>query len=304
MISTRNPTTLPSLAVAFSGAIWGLYWIPVRYLELGGIPPYWTTLFSFGIVGVVSSCIFARQWVKFRRLPWPALGIGLITGLSVVFYVTALVYTEVVKTLLLFYLLPVWSTILGKFMLKEVITWQRIAALILGIAGLLVILDYSAGYPKPSNVGDWLAIGSGLLWAWASILIRRTTSVSAWEQVGGFYIGGALTSLLAVIVPIGVFSDSPTPDNLIESAGWLLIFIGVYLPSMFLIFWGTQRLSPARAGILLMTEIIFGVISAAFMSGEYFGWLRFVGVLLIVGSAVVELTGKVESNDGKNGDSP
>ena len=291
---------LPSIAVAVSGAIWGLYWIPIRELDVSGVPPHWTTLFSFGSIGVLAAGAFIVQWYRTGRIPWSAISTGLISGLAVICYATALVLTDVVKTILLFYLLPVWSTLLGKLILKEKITWQRLSAVVLGLVGLAVILDASGGIPKPSNAGDWLALSSGLLWSWASIKIRQDDKVTAWEQVGAFYIGGGLTSLVVIALPFGIFGASPDYDSIIRSTPWLLIFVGVYLPSMFLIFWGTQRLSPARSGILLMTEIIFGIASAALLTDEAFGWKQIIGVVLITSAALVELSGKIEmKNDNE-----
>jgi drug/metabolite transporter (DMT)-like permease len=41
-----------------------------------------------------------------------------------------------------------------------------------------------------------------------------------------------------------------------------------WLPAQFLLFWGVRRISPVRTGILLMTELISGVATAAWFSGD------------------------------------
>ena len=177
----RNPTLMPSLAIAGVGVIWGLYWIPIRALDEGGIPPSWTSLITFSIVGIVSLIALATQRVQTRRLHWSIILTGLMTGICVVFYAVALIMTEVVKVVLLFYLTPVWSTILGRILLRERITPFRLAAVVMGLTGLVVILGIESGIPKISNLGDFLALLSGLLWSYATVRVRRDPEAKVWE---------------------------------------------------------------------------------------------------------------------------
>ena len=284
---------LPSIAVAMSGALWGLYWIPIRQLDAGGIPASWTSFITFGFVGLLSLAAFARQWSKTGRFPRSIILTGLLSGTSVVFYAVALGLTEVIKTVLLFYLTPIWSTILGKFLLGEKINAFRIVAVIFGLTGLAVILGIADGIPRLSNLGDLLALLSGMVWAYATVRIREDSSAAVWEQVCAFYIGGAIAALVFVVVPIQGLDKPPTFDAVIQSFFWLGIFTIAFLPSMFLVFWGAKLLSPARVGILLMTEIIFGVSSAAMLSGEPFGWNQVIGITLIFSAAVIDVSDRL-----------
>ena len=63
------------------------------------------------------------------------------------------------------------------------------------------------------------------------------------------------------------------------------------LPMIWLTIWPATLLSPARVGLLLMTEVVVGLASAAVFSGEPFGWRESLGAALIVGAAVLELSG-------------
>ena len=284
---------MPSLAIAGVGVIWGLYWIPIRALDEGGIPPSWTSLITFSIVGIVSLIALATQRIQTGRLHWSIILTGLMTGICVVFYAVALIMTEVVKVVLLFYLTPVWSTILGRILLRERITPFRLAAVVMGLTGLVVILGIESGVPKISNLGDFLALLSGLLWSYATVRVRRDPEAKVWEQVSAFYIGGALASAVFVLLPIYGLNNPPSMEAIQQSMVWLIVFTIAYLPSMFLLFWGAQLLSPARVGILLMTEIVFGVASASLLSGEPFGWTHAIGVVLIIGAAVTDVSDRL-----------
>ncbi len=236
---------------------------------------------------------FLVQWQKTARLPWAVLLTGLLSGTCVIFYAVALVITEVVKTVLLFYLTPVWSTILGRIFLSEKITLFRICSVVLGLAGLFVILGLADGLPRLANLGDLLALASGVLWAYATVRIRDDENAAVWEQVGGFYIGGAIASVFFIFLPVHGLDQVPSMNAVLASSFWLIIFIVAYLPSLFLVFWAAQIISPARVGILMMSEIIFGVTSAAWLSGEPFGWTQIIGITLIFSAAIVDISDKV-----------
>ena len=63
----------------------------------------------------------------------------------------------------------------------------------------------------------------------------------------------------------------------------------IMVPANLLVLWAAARLEPARVGILLMMEVVVGVISAAALSGEPFGWIEAIGATLIVAAGVIEV---------------
>ena len=79
----------------------------------------------------------------------------------------------------------------------------------------------------------------------------------------------------------------PTPQAigaawpLVAAIAWL-----AWLPSQFLLFWGVRRISPVRTGILLMTELVSGVATAAWLSGDPISWQQAVGGALISGGGI------------------
>jgi drug/metabolite transporter (DMT)-like permease len=58
---------------------------------------------------------------------------------------------------------------------------------------------------------------------------------------------------------------------------------------IFLTIWPATLLTPARVGLLLMSEVVVGLISAAVFSGEPFGLREATGAVLIVSAAVLEI---------------
>lgn len=286
----RDTVLAPSIAVAASGAIWGMYWIPVRQLDQIGMTPIWTSFIAFGITGLIFLVFFVNQWLKTGRLPWGVFVTGLVIGGAIVLYAVALVLTEVIKAVLLCYLMPVWSTIFGRFMLKEPITPYRVIAVIAGLGGAAVILGITDGIPNISNIGDLVALAAGILWAYGAIRIKADEQATVWEQVGAFYIGSSIFAFVFILFPVQNLAPPLDIGTLVDSLFWMFVLVAVYLPSMFLIFWANQIMSPARVGILLMTEIVFGVLSAALYAGEPIGWIHVIGTVLIIGAGVIDVS--------------
>ncbi len=280
---------MPSIAVAASAAIWGLFWIPVRHLNSVGISAAWTSLFALGLAGIVFLLLFSVRCLKTRHLPWSVLATGLIGGGYFVLYTCSLVLTEVVKAILLIYLTPIWSIMLSKLMLNEKITPYRVISIFCGIAGVIVLLDILGGDLRWTKIGDLMALAAGFLWSLATVRIRKSHEVPVWQQVGAFYIGGALIAALIIIFPFQGLEKIPDFGALADSVLWFAIFLFFFVAAVYMILWGTQRLSPTRVGLLSMTEVVFGVTSAAILAGETFGWTQVAGVILILSAAFIDV---------------
>lgn len=284
----RHPDLLPSIVVALIGASWGVFWLPMRLLDEIGLGGAWASLAVFATAMVLLLPVIIARWRRLVAGGVSLLLTGMIIGAAFALYATALVLTEVVYTILLFYLTPVWGTLLGRIMLGEKITRGRSLALILGVAGLFVILGFDRGLPLPRNIGDWMALLSGIGWAYGSLRVYRDETASAWESTTTFFAGGLLITLLAVLIPIGV--TTPSSESLVAATPWLFLLVAAYLvPSMLVLLWAASRLSPGRVGLLLMGEVIVGVISAALLTDEPFAGREFIGTILIVSAGIIEV---------------
>ncbi len=108
-----KPDTLAKIAVAYSGFVWGLFWIPVRALDAAGVNGLWGLLVFYLVPGLLILPVLAVRWRQTLRGGWWLLLIGLATSVPLVCYSLAVLYTDVIRAMLLFYLTPVWSTVLG-----------------------------------------------------------------------------------------------------------------------------------------------------------------------------------------------
>ena len=275
------------LACLYAGAVWGLFWIPLRALEEAGLHGLWITVVYFLVPTVCLVPVALWRWRHVRKGGLQLQLTAMISGGALLLYSTSIIYTDVVRAMLLFYLTPVWATILARLVLGDAITPTRIAAMMLAIVGMLTIFGLGARFPIPQNAGDWLGLGSGFLWAIAMVRIRMVESHSAIELTVGFFQWSLIFSAGAAFLLAP--GHLPSVGQILPALPLLLVFMALLvLPGTYASLWGPKFLSPGVVGLLFMTEIVVGAICVALLAGEPFGIREVTGVILIAGASMLE----------------
>ena len=257
---SSNFESRAKLACLYAGGVWGLFWIPLRALEKEGINGLWVTVVYF-LVPTIFLLPVGILRLKYLKLGGFNLQLtGMLSGGALMLYATSIVYTDVVRAMLLFYLTPVWGTILGRLYLNEDITPLRIFSMIIAIAGMLTIFGLGVKFPIPQNIGDWMGVASGLLWAVASTRIRLNQNASAIDMTLGFFFWATVFSILIAMALAPNFI--PIASQVLPALPILLIFVTLFiLPGTLATLWGPKFLNPGLVGLLFMTEIVVGSIS-------------------------------------------
>jgi len=275
------------LACLYAGAVWGLFWIPLRALEDAGIHGLWITVVYFLIPTICLTPVTLKRWKHVKKGGLSLQLTAMLSGGALLLYSTSIVYTDVVRAMLLFYLTPIWATILARIFLNDAITPSRILAMAMAILGMLTIFGLGARFPIPQNIGDWLGIASGVLWAIAMVRLRMSESHSAIELTAGFFQWSLIFSASAAFLLAPAYI--PKVEQALPALPLLLIFMALLvLPGTYASLWGPKYLSPGIVGLLFMTEIVVGAISVALLAGEPFGIRELTGVLLIAGASMLE----------------
>ena len=274
-------------ACLYAGAVWGLFWIPLRELEDAGFQGLWITVVYFLIPALCLIPVTIWRWKYVKRGGFQLQLTAIISGGALLLYSTSIVYTDVVRAILLFYLTPVWGIILGRIFLGDKISTPRVIAMILAIIGMLTIFGLGAKFPLPQNLGDWLGLCSGFMWAVAMVLINKNKNHSTIELTVGFFQWSLILSLFAAVL---LSPDSlPSFDKIVPVIPLMLTFmVLLILPGTYASLWGPKYLNPGVVGLLFMTEIVVGAISVAILAGEPFGIREITGVLFIAGASMLE----------------
>jgi len=289
----------PEIVVAIASAAWGLFWIPLRAFEQYGLGPAWAILTQF-IVPLAFLAPFAVfRW--FRRQP---TGIqqyrtGLLIGTAVALYLGSLLLTDVARALILFYAMPAWGTILEVGLMKRSLTRWRAISLLLSLSGMLIILGLGSPLSFSMNLGDLMALLSGMLFAYGAMRVRQAPETSVFEQILAFFLYGSIAALVLAMLPLAALGQPPSLGQLITLAPWLvLVAAGFLIPVMWGIYWGSRNVDPGRLGILLQIEAVVGIGSAAILAGEPFGVRQGVGAVLVISAGLVEVFGNRISRTG------
>lgn len=294
-MTPKDPQMAASVGLVIGGALWGLYWLPLRFMTEQGLPGAWAGLYLYLWCAVVLAALVLTGRFRVSRWSRDLVICGVATGAAFSLYSTSLVFTDVVRSILLFYLTPIWGTVLGRMFLKEAVTPKRLVALALAVAGLLVVLGLGDGWPLPRNIGDWMALGAGMSWAYGTLRVYQMREATTFDQISGFILGALLVTGVAMFVAPGVLASGTDVGQIVKAAPWGVLMVIYVLPMLFLTIAPARLLTPGRVGILLMSEVLVGVGSAAIWSGEPFGWREALGSALIIGAAVVEVSGSREA---------
>lgn len=278
-----------SLALFFAASAWGLYWFPLREMEKVGITGTWgVAYFNLFPALVLLPYIFwnGRTQLLHKR---KVLAIAIASGIGLGFYATSMVLSSVVRATFLFYLMPVWATIIGAFWLNERLTKGRYFAIGGGLLGLWLLLSGSSTTDFPLNIGDLFAVLAGFLWGLGAASMKR------WPEAP-VAATSAAQFLIAVIFCMGLgvfaFPDSlPTMPQL--KAAFPLSFGAstlILLPSIFVIFWASRIVFPGRGGILMMSEVMVAILSASILlPEETLSFQQWIGGATILFACVIEV---------------
>ncbi len=286
-----NGGWMPSLIIAGAAAFWGLYWIPLRETEALGVPPLWSVaLFNMPLV-FVSGVVFLWFYRSNRRLLGQIVLAGVLAGAGLALYGMGLMLTTVVRATLLFYLTPVWGTLIGIIVLGERPGLRRWFALTLGIGGLILTIGLT---PDDLNLvfgaGEAVGLASGLVWAAAATVIRRSEGL---PSTGLAFFQFATAFIVTSVFAISMGEGFVTAEIIATALNWYLIIgASVMLATIYVIFGVIGQVSPGRSGLLMMTEVVVAVFSAAILlPEEALSMWEWIGAALIISAGIVEVTG-------------
>jgi drug/metabolite transporter (DMT)-like permease len=289
MISNSSSDKTLSIALALSAGVWGLYWYPLRTIENAGIAGSWSVVF-FNACPLILLCpLLLFQLRKLIGILGPTLLAASMIGLAFALYANGLVETTIVRATMLFYLTPVWSTLIGVIWLSEPLTRARIIAIGVAFLGLFLLLSNGDSSDHPLNRGDLYSLLSGIFWAIGVATLNRWSNIPILPLATFIFFS---TTILSAIFA-GVVQADPLPDLImIKTAFPTAAFwsICIFLPCFCIIFRVSQILFPGRVGILTMSEVVVAVISASiFVPEESMLLMQWVGATAIVLAGLIEV---------------
>tara|TARA_Y100001949_G_scaffold4859_1_gene3744 strand:+ start:980 stop:1810 length:831 start_codon:yes stop_codon:yes gene_type:complete len=267
-----------------AATLWGLYWIPLRYLENSGISGLWASLLIYAVAFFFVFPRFFKLRADFYASKTLYILLAIFAGWTNLTFVLALLEGEVVRVMILFYLSPVWATLLAFFILNERLKKRNIMALVLAIAGVFLISWHpEIEFTKSFDRADFYAVTSGVAFAISNILVRKIGGLSHSVKMCSAWFGVMVLAGCGILLTQDSF-PVVTLNNL------LLIFV-LGFPLMIIMTWTAQyavsNLPIYLSSVLFLFEIIVGAISAVMLANEFITIIQFIGIIMILSAGLI-----------------
>ena len=263
------PRFFPVLALIFNAFVWGVSWWPFRHLHEAGLHPLWATALMYALVLV--GLLVLRPGVLRSALQHPALWLlALSSGLTNVAFNWAVTVGDVVRVVLLFYLMPAWSVLLAWRILGERPTPLALLRIVMALAGVALVLlapGVSATRLLSNlSMADGLALAGGLFFALTNVTLRRLHTVPSGARMLAMFGGCAvMATLTASLGWVAGFVDSPPAPAL----PWLLVALGLagaFASGNYALQFGATRLAAGTTALIMLSEVVFASGSSVLLT--------------------------------------
>jgi drug/metabolite transporter (DMT)-like permease len=272
------------LIIFLASSFWGVLWVPMRHIEAMGLSGLWVVVLFHFLPAVAMLPLIVKAAQSSRRDWGRAAFAGALMGAGFALYALGLVVASVTKTVILFYMTPIWSTVIAYFVLRERAGWGRWLAIAAALVGCALVTGVNRDELR-FDPADLLGLLSGLFWALGSVMIRRYDGLNFVHVSFLQYLFGGIMALIAAI-----YLGDPIPQLAVLLQAIPPAFLAsavVFLPSVLLIFRIMQYVSPGLVGILMLSEALVAAVSAAFWLGETLAPMQWIGVAAILATGVL-----------------
>lgn len=277
--------------VFLSAGAWGLYWLPQRMLLDAGMTGGWGTVAQYVISLAVLLPIATWRLLNRKQIGFRYWTCGLLLGSGAVFYANSFLVTDVIRALVFFYLTPLWATLIEILFLKRRIGWSRVATVALALLGVWIALGTDVGIPVPIYLGDWFGLLAGFLIAAGAARTEIEQPEGVFPLLFMVIVFGLIATIYQYPMLSGAIGEAPSLEIAASSLSFLLgLSLLFVLPTTAVLFWSPSKIGTGVFGILILSELVVGVLSAALLTDEAFGWPQAVGATLIVIAGIAEVT--------------
>lgn len=200
---------------------------------------------------------------------------GLLMGSSNFFFITAVTYTGIAKTVLILAISPISSALFSYFIFKTKTPKRIFLATIFVFLGLYIILKDDLG--ANSLIGNVLALCCVICF---SLMFCTLSHYKESSRV-------AYVSIAAVVVTVLSFFGASFDVTLEELLP--IIFMGIIITPFSRIFLGSgaKYLLPAEVGLLVIAESILAPIWGWLWLDEKISFATFLGGAIILGTLII-----------------
>jgi drug/metabolite transporter (DMT)-like permease len=276
---------LPVFALLGASVLWGLTWLPLKRFGEHGIEGPLVTLLAHGAVGLFAVPFLVARRESYRGRYWEMAVLVFFGGLANITFASAIVKGDVMRVMVLFYLLPAWGVLGGRFVLGERIDRNRALSLAFALSGAFLVLGGPAVLDAPPSFIDLLAVISGFALSANNVVFRKVQDVPVSTKVAAMFGGSLAWAMLVVLL-----DGSPAPSGVSVGMWTEVVSFGLVWILLATVgtLWGVNHMEAGRAAVLIIMELVTAVVSAAIIERTVPTPIACVGGVLILLSALLE----------------
>ena len=297
-MQARRSLALPVLALVFNAFVWGVSWWPMRLLRDWGVHPLWATVLTY-LVAVAAVLLWrprtVRVFLEHRALWWLVASSGLTNAC----FNWAVSMGDVVRVVLLFYLMPVWAVLLAWWVFKEKPPVSALLRIALALVGVVLVLQpagsqwHSLVLPVPRTQADVLAILGGFFFACTNVLLTRMGHIPALAKLLAMFGGGTVCSgaVGLVALALGVGGVTALPPVAWPWVLAIVLFSLVLMGCNACLQYGAARISAHSMSLLMTLEVVFAAVSSVWLGSAELSSRVLLGGTLVLAASVLAALG-------------
>lgn len=271
---------------------WGSNWPLMKVVMTEMAPLHFRTLCLIaGAVGLFAIARVNGLPIRVPRGQWPRL--VAITAFNVaawnVLAVYGVTFMDSGRAAILAYTFPVWGVLLGVWFLREPLTGRRLAGVILGLLGMLLLLGEEIRAVGRSPIGAALLVASAISWAISTAIMKRwpvklpTTAFTGWQM---------LLALLPIATGAVLFEEGSFSPLGLSTLPLVGLIYNALVSSIFCNWAWIKIATHAPISVSSLSTLmipIVGVFSGMIVLGERPQWSDFAALVLVVAAVSVVL---------------
>jgi drug/metabolite transporter (DMT)-like permease len=278
------------IPVAVLTLVWGCNW-PVLKLGVTEIAPltFRSMTLPFAALGLLLVARLAGDSIRIPRPLWGKVALLALFNIAgwnglVLFGLQQL---PAGRSSILAFTMPVWGVLFSPVLLSEPLSKRRIVGVLLGMAGMAVLLGDDIRNFQRAPTAALLILGAAMSWALGTVLLRKWKPPIAQNALVGWM-------MLLGWVPLGLLAPffATEPLRMPSAGAWFAVFYNIFLAGT-LAHWAwftlARTLPVAVSSMSSLPVPIVGVFSGMLVLGERPGLGEWVALALVVSALVAVL---------------
>ncbi len=264
----RKAMNLGIAAMAATAFLWSIAGLFIKVID-------WNPFAIAGVRSLIASFV-VLAWLRRPRLTWsfPQLAAAAAYTATMILFVMANKNTTAANAILLQYVAPLFTAVIGARILKEKVHREQWIALLFVAGGMVLLFMDKLGGGRPS--GNIMALLSGLTFSVYFVFMRMQKDASPLEST-------LLSHWFTAAIGLGVALFLPRPMVTWPAVGAVAV-LGVFQLGAAAILFNTaiKRVPAVSANLVGVIEPVFNPIWVFLVLGEAPGLTAVLGGVLII----------------------